>query len=724
MALFLPYGGRLSRFQREFDSVMHIGSGSFGHVYRARHRVDGCQYAVKRVSVRYSEARLQIVLREVRALARMSHPNICRYYGAWLEPAWLQPVVVGDGEGAGPIGIAPLAPYAKAPLALQDGKAASGSSSGSSRGEQSSYGYDYSGVNSSRGAVSIDSIEGSDYKRTHGYGFGYATEASGGAFTEAIGDGDGDDRCSRSSGAPNDDWARLPAIELSSELLGSSQPSLSNSQHGSDTDSVIDAAVYGRSPESQTTHTMDFFDARRYDGNNYDDKRGRDDRRRYGKRHDRGASASAGRDLTLFIQMSLCEGMTLRHWLARSSNTPAKWSSTDTCGSEQVDLTRSCPPQPRSQARFRFALRIFGQILGALAHAHECGIIHRDIKPENIFLVRGRNASGVDHELTKDGYMCAYNAVVGDFGLATCTDTRTGVATGTSKHFENNVDVGTDSKPRASSVSPTDVGTDTMLSPEVGETETVTSTADAGAGVARNSVAETAITRCTGGHTSGVGTASYASPEQLAGTNYGTPSDVFSLGVLIVELLAGFETAMERALAFQALRSDPPKLPAKLCEFSDSDIKEAHGDDVAEGKTVLGAAAVLRAQARLTARVRGLLLRCLARNPAERPTAAAGGAELELALQGVSAATAEPKLEPAAPPDQVFASRPAADSSLAHQKDPGPVDSIASAAVAPALLTAVAEAEAERDRWRREAERLAEQVKQLQAELGSSKDNA
>ena len=39
MALFLPYGGRLSRFQREFDSVMHIGSGSFGHVYRARHRV-------------------------------------------------------------------------------------------------------------------------------------------------------------------------------------------------------------------------------------------------------------------------------------------------------------------------------------------------------------------------------------------------------------------------------------------------------------------------------------------------------------------------------------------------------------------------------------------------------------------------------------------------------------------------------------------------------------
>ena len=190
-----------------------------------------------------------------------------------------------------------------------------------------------------------------------------------------------------------------PAIELSSELLNSSQlSSLRKSQNGSDTDSVIDAAVYGRSPESQTTHTMDFFDARRYDGNNYDDKRGRDDRRRYGKRHDRGASASAGRDLTLFIQMSLCEGMTLRHWLAQSSNTPAKWSSADTCGSEQEDLTRSCPPQPRSQARFRFALRIFGQILGALAHAHECGIIHRDIKPENIFLVRGRNASGVDHE--------------------------------------------------------------------------------------------------------------------------------------------------------------------------------------------------------------------------------------------------------------------------------------------------------------------------------------
>ena len=177
---------------------------------------------------------------------------------------------------------------------------------------------------------------------------------------------------------------------------------------------------------------------------------------------------------------------------------------------------------------------------------------------------------------------------------------------------------------------------------------------------------------------------------------------------------------MERALAFQALRSDPPQLPAKLCELSDSECTGAKGGTATDGDTGSGTAAALRAQACLAARVRGLLLRCLARDPAERPTAAAGGAELQLALRGVSAATAATTSMPVAPPDSVVASAPAAESIPAAQSGVEQASRTTDAAAAPALLTAVAAAEAERDRWRCEAERLAEQVKQLQAQLDGS----
>lgn len=65
-------------------------------------------------------------------------------------------------------------------------------------------------------------------------------------------------------------------------------------------------------------------------------------------------------------------------------------------------------------------------------------------------------------------------------------------------------------------------------------------------------------------HTTGVGTASYASPEQLQGRRYGVRSDLFSLGLVLLELCCCFTTTHERADAFQSMRrpdgSPPPHL--------------------------------------------------------------------------------------------------------------------------------------------------------------------
>ncbi len=57
-------------------------------------------------------------------------------------------------------------------------------------------------------------------------------------------------------------------------------------------------------------------------------------------------------------------------------------------------------------------------------------------------------------------------------------------------------------------------------------------------------------------HTSGVGTASYASPEQIESKIYGPAADVFSLGLIILELFSNFTSEHERAKAFLACRRD------------------------------------------------------------------------------------------------------------------------------------------------------------------------
>ncbi|XP_062422584.1 interferon-induced, double-stranded RNA-activated protein kinase [Pungitius pungitius] len=77
---------RESRFTSEFDSIVSLGKGTFGHVYKAEVKLLRKSFAIK--IVRCKE--IKKALREVKVLSDLNHCNIVRYYSCWLEDSGYQ----------------------------------------------------------------------------------------------------------------------------------------------------------------------------------------------------------------------------------------------------------------------------------------------------------------------------------------------------------------------------------------------------------------------------------------------------------------------------------------------------------------------------------------------------------------------------------------------------------------------------------------------------------
>ena len=73
-----------SRYAEDWVEQGRLGKGGYGEVVKARNKVDGRIYAIKKIKQK-SSAALTEVLSEVMLLSRLNHPSVVRYYTAWPE---------------------------------------------------------------------------------------------------------------------------------------------------------------------------------------------------------------------------------------------------------------------------------------------------------------------------------------------------------------------------------------------------------------------------------------------------------------------------------------------------------------------------------------------------------------------------------------------------------------------------------------------------------------
>jgi translation initiation factor 2-alpha kinase 4 len=72
------------RYEAEFIEEGRLGKGGFGQVVKARKKLDGGVFAIKKIMVNTSST-LTEVLKEVALISKLNHPAVVRYYDAWVD---------------------------------------------------------------------------------------------------------------------------------------------------------------------------------------------------------------------------------------------------------------------------------------------------------------------------------------------------------------------------------------------------------------------------------------------------------------------------------------------------------------------------------------------------------------------------------------------------------------------------------------------------------------
>uniref|UniRef100_A0A8C0KWV8 Eukaryotic translation initiation factor 2-alpha kinase 3 n=1 Tax=Canis lupus dingo TaxID=286419 RepID=A0A8C0KWV8_CANLU len=416
--------GYVSRYLTDFEPVQCMGRGGFGVVFEAKNKVDDCNYAIKRIRLPNRELAREKVMREVKALAKLDHPGIVRYFNAWLEAPpekWqekMDEIWLKDESTDWPLS-------SPSPM---DASFSVGISCGQTSSSESQFSpLEFSGTDHGDTSESVDAacnlqdscVTDCDIEdgTLDGNVEGHSSELcpAGASPYERSRERTSSSIVFEDSGCDN----ASSKEELKTKRLNignhcaNKQTAFKHSSSKSSSEPTLSV-----SPPRPTTLSLDL-------SKNTAEK-----------------LQPSSPKVYLYIQMQLCRKENLKDW-----------------------MNSRCTIEERERS---VCLHIFLQIAEAVEFLHSKGLMHRDLKPSNIFFT-------VD-DVVK----------VGDFGLVTAMDQ--------------------------------DEEEQTVLTPMP------------------------AYAR----HTGQVGTKLYMSPEQIHGNNYSHKVDIFSLGLILFELLYPFGTQMER----------------------------------------------------------------------------------------------------------------------------------------------------------------------------------